>query len=701
MEYCNIDSFSEKQRKRRHNNNNYQFDNYGNIIPDSIEDLIDDKFTQRNEYLKNSNKEMKSFYNQSCNSNKKKLMEIDSNKIQLQYKDEQKSKLSSNADQFLDSIVQEENSENNINISCESKNSNNFLVHLEQNGVNKIISFVVNVKESDDMKDLKDIQKENNNNLNENDIEKRKSDFTKETKDATNNDNYTISQIMNGKEKNMDFSDLNHNLKNYNSNNPLIVKNKLYNNKLSKNFDTIKSTAENKLLLSLNKNNCSKNENYEDINNKINEKLNNNDKNLILSNDYKNKAFNFKKFRISQSLKKNINDPNKTNKIFSNNSQIFDNTNENIIKNKPCSSTICFISKSYVNKKIIKTFSVEKEKKQLSNKISISKIYDINFKADITNNKKYLNSVKNKLYFVSKEYVKENNKFSLYNKNNFEYSNQKSNTRNNYKKIYKNNYNDYNDYNDYNNNNKNNYNTFQDANIFKSKNNYDFYQENENLRNRYNYQQSKKNNDNRNIKYFRYPFGNEFPAHIQIQIKNPVKEPIIYEVEKKESIDQEKKKENQNEEDSNRKSNSCKIIKTKKIKDKNDKDLNKLLNNPKKQKKKILKPIGKKRKNKNHVNSCDYKCFKNEKIIQAMKNKNNFASNKTKKMSVNSRAKSQINSKGDLKKTNSEIRKQKRKTINFKRIKIKSKEEGDDSKGNIKIEIMSSPTKKNEIYNND
>ena len=644
MDYCNNNFFDENFGKQRYKFSTYKFDNFGNVIADSIEDLIYDKFVEQKKRIKNFNKKIKL---NLFHKPKKNFIKIDPN-IRLQYKNEPKRRISNDADKFLDSIGSEENSHKNLNLSCESKN-NNFIVHFKQNGFNKAIKFIINVKENDD----------------------------KETKDIINDDNNnTTSQMINRKEKNSDFLELNHNLNNFSGNYPLISKNKFNNNIYNKNFGTIKSTVGNKLFSSLNKNNYLKNENYDNISHTTNNnKLYNSDQNLVVSNDYKNNIINVKKLRLSQSSKQIINKSNNINNNCYANSYIFDNT---------CSYDNCFISKNSNNKNFIKTIAIDKEKKQLNNKICISKIDDANYKVvhdKGTKNKKYLRTVVNKFFFVSKECVKESNKLlSIINKTNFKYYNQNSILLNK-KKNFINNRNNY----------SNNYNTMQDITFFKNENNSNYYTGNQNLNNYNNYHLSR--NINKNIKHFRYQSVEEFPTRIQIRIRNPVKEPIIYKIKEKKSDDSEKEKEKQNELDPNKKPNICEKLKTKNL-NKNDKNSNKLLKSPKKKKKKIL---GSKNKKKNSVsqgNSCDFKYFKNEHIVNAMKNKNSFDINKIKRMSVIPINKSQIDAKVGFKKINSENWKQKRKSISFKRIAIKSKE-GDDAKNENK-KIIYSLTNENE-----
>ena len=173
--------------------NNYKFDNYGNIMADSIEDLLYDKYMKRNKPKEESNSKEISI---SSSSTEKKEKEDDitvSKRINLQLNDTKQGKNDSNSskdilelinenkqsesdDKFLDSINEEnENETNNNNKSNEkfiNRKEGNDIYPLKagredenENGSNKNIKLILNVnKDGNDNINIKIDEDKNNNN---------------------------------------------------------------------------------------------------------------------------------------------------------------------------------------------------------------------------------------------------------------------------------------------------------------------------------------------------------------------------------------------------------------------------------------------------------------------------------------------------------------------------------------------------------
>ena len=148
MEIQDDDSISKISNK----DNFYRFDNYGNVVADSIEDLLYDKYTKKNnednddeeeedetESLKEKNKDLNeislsSSLTENKNEKYKNKNDKSKNKSNSFEKDE---KLSGNNDKFLESIIQESKSENieNKNIEKSENEMDKFINSLEGNDI--------------------------------------------------------------------------------------------------------------------------------------------------------------------------------------------------------------------------------------------------------------------------------------------------------------------------------------------------------------------------------------------------------------------------------------------------------------------------------------------------------------------------------------------------------------------------------------
>ena len=134
--------------------NNYKYDNYGNVMADSIEDLLYDKYMRKNKPKEESNSKEISI---SSSSTEKKEKDDDitvSKRINLQYNDTKLIKNDSNSskdilelinenkqsesdDKFLDSINEENENEINKNNKIDeiSKNDEKFINTKEGNDI--------------------------------------------------------------------------------------------------------------------------------------------------------------------------------------------------------------------------------------------------------------------------------------------------------------------------------------------------------------------------------------------------------------------------------------------------------------------------------------------------------------------------------------------------------------------------------------
>ena len=172
--------------------NNYKFDNYGNVMADSIEDLLYDKHLKRNKPKEESNSKEISI---SSSSTEKKEKDDDitvSKRINLQLNDTKQVKNDTNSskdilelinenkqsesdDKFLDSINEENENETNNN----NKSDEKFINTMEgndvypqkggkgddnENGSNKKIKLILNVnKDGNDNINIKINEDKNNN----------------------------------------------------------------------------------------------------------------------------------------------------------------------------------------------------------------------------------------------------------------------------------------------------------------------------------------------------------------------------------------------------------------------------------------------------------------------------------------------------------------------------------------------------------
>ena len=107
--------------------NNYKFDNYGNVMADSIEDLLYDKYLRINKPMeKNNSKKISKSYSSSITEQKEKEDDITISKnINLQNEEKSSKKNSSSSKEILDLINEDKKSDNNDDRFLDSINHEN------------------------------------------------------------------------------------------------------------------------------------------------------------------------------------------------------------------------------------------------------------------------------------------------------------------------------------------------------------------------------------------------------------------------------------------------------------------------------------------------------------------------------------------------------------------------------------------------
>ena len=363
--------------------NNYKYDNYGNVMADSIEDLLYDKYMRKNKPKEESNSKEISI---SSSSTEKKEKDDDitvSKRINLQYNDTKLIKNDSNSskdilelinenkqsesdDKFLDSINEENENEINKNNKIDeiSKNDEKFINTKEGNdiypqngeksaenenenenkdGSNKMIKLILNVnKDNNDNINIKineDSDNDNNKsfkyNENSEEISKesnnnRASDSTKVNSKKGNN----MQELKNNKKiKNIRKMHFNNSPIKTESKNLKILQN-INSTKLISNVEGIKDKNNYIIKLDLNLNDSKEGKkNYHNVlTNVINncyfctkELMCNNNKDRFNSNDIEERnGYN----NNNRGNYKKINDNSRSDKLIKNN-------NDKFVKEKP------------------------------------------------------------------------------------------------------------------------------------------------------------------------------------------------------------------------------------------------------------------------------------------------------------------------------------------------------------------------------
>ena len=210
--------------------NNYKFDNYGNVMADSIEDLLYDKYMRKNKPIEESN--LKEISISSSNTEKKegddditvsKRINLQNSDIKL-IKNNSKSskdilelinenKQSESEDKFLDSINEENENDGKYNKSDEiKKNDEKFINTLEGNDIYPIKAEKGDENKNDLNKNFElilNVNNDNNDNINikindDNDNNKLFSENSNEiSKESNNNNRGSESTKVNSKKSNM------------------------------------------------------------------------------------------------------------------------------------------------------------------------------------------------------------------------------------------------------------------------------------------------------------------------------------------------------------------------------------------------------------------------------------------------------------------------------------------------------------------
>ena len=334
MECSQSNSYSSQRKKQ--SNHNYKFDDYGNLMADTIDDLVYDKYAQRNKDNRRNTKEMKSFcelFLRTVERNEQtKFNCIDTN-INLEYNPNTKSFIqyertppkiqkingkqviitteskSKTEDKFLDSFNEEgeNSSEKMMNISYESNDNN-----IKNNNINlnPQIKFIVNMKNESESEYNK-TEDEKINNFKEDNLMNMKSDITKETKDASNNENVFNSPPVYENNKKMGFFSGSMSAKS------------ISNNFSNNNFSNRNYSSNN-----FRNSNYSNNQNYRNINFENNNTINKNYNNYDNINYYKN-SFNKTNFQNNYEINNNkINNFERNNNLFNEN-YMNNNNNDN------------------------------------------------------------------------------------------------------------------------------------------------------------------------------------------------------------------------------------------------------------------------------------------------------------------------------------------------------------------------------------
>ena len=409
------------------NKDYYRFDNYGNVVADSIEDLLYDKYTTKKNYNKNISKENENIkekfeeeYERNCNdineislsssidngkkntkSNNKKSKNIFNNQNNNKsncndifnfINDEEK--ISGTDDKFLETIIQESKSIN------DEEEEDKFINTLEGNDIYELKQIYY----ENDNYFLFNNKKKNNQNIIKKDEYKENEISKKINNQSNNNSNYNDENIKklneNNKEENNNYK------KNNSKENKNILQNKYIDEKTestkinSKKSNTVK-TLNNKKIEDLTKEikNLKKIRNIRKIH--LNSKT---EINKLRDNNLSSKDEEFKE-DIKCSIKLNLNESNK----IMNNNILTSNINKILPKKKrlfltkiytkkiniykePFLNVInnyCFYTKQITNNKdnfnqlFIKS-NEENEKKKISNKKEIKNIKKSN-KEDIDN----------------------------------------------------------------------------------------------------------------------------------------------------------------------------------------------------------------------------------------------------------------------------------------------------------------------------
>ena len=309
MESQDNNSISEISKK----DNNYKFDNYGNVMADSIEDLLYDKYTAKNNYREDSdikNKELK-----DNNSNN---ISLSSSVLEEEEEEEEK----------------EEEKEKDEEIKKEKKKKNNEIKKEKKREIKK--EKKIEKKNKNDKK----ISISKNINI-QYKSEKTKNIIKKNIIIKSNNSSKDILDLMNNEEKASGTDDK-------------FLESMLHEDKNEKKENISNSTEEDKFMNTLEGNDITpqKIQNYNEVKNHKYNYNNNDDKDikLFVMNDNENKIINHRnnnKEDLSKdiiSINSNFNIKNLQN--FKSNSNINSNSNSDEVNNESISKKN---SKEYKN----------------------------------------------------------------------------------------------------------------------------------------------------------------------------------------------------------------------------------------------------------------------------------------------------------------------------------------------------------------
>ena len=328
MESQDNNSISEISNK----DNYYKFDNYGNVMADSIEDLLYDKYTTKNNYREDydtKNKELKDkFYHgveKSNNSNNISLSSSVPEEEEEEEKEEEKQEIEEE---------EEEEKEKDEEIKKEKKKKNKEIKKEKKREIKK--------EKKKEKKNKKDKKMSISKNINiQYKSEKTKNTIKKNIIIKSNNSSEDILDLMNNEEKVSGTDDK-------------FLESKIHEDKNEKKENISNSTEEDKFMNTLEGNDiCPQNiHNYNEVKNHKYNYNNNDDKDikLFVMNDNENKIIhhrNNNKEDLSKdiiSINSNFNIKNFQN--FKSNSNINSNSNSDEVNNESISKKN---SKEYKN----------------------------------------------------------------------------------------------------------------------------------------------------------------------------------------------------------------------------------------------------------------------------------------------------------------------------------------------------------------